>query len=89
MQTIATIAATQKSATLELFAKLLYSALNAIQPASFVTSADRSRISSLAGPQQKRRTILVGDGLAKGWNAHLLDHVGKEERKNPRVMQYC
>ena len=52
----------------------MYSALNAIQPASFVTSADRSRISSLTGPQQMRRTILVGDGLAKGWNAHLLDH---------------
>ena len=87
LQTIATIAATQNSSTLSFFAQLLYSALNAIQPASFVTSADRSRISSLTGPQQMRRTILVGDGLAKGWNAHLLDHVGEKERKNHRVMQ--
>ena len=76
MQNIATIAATQNSSSLACFSRLLYSALNAIQPANYVTSADRKRASHLAFQEGARRTVIVGDGTVKGWNQQQLYIVG-------------
>lgn len=60
---------------MECFSQLLYSALSAIEPASYITSKDRRRLQALSTQESAKRTVLVGDGLAKGWDENVLDIV--------------
>ena len=82
IQNIATISATQNSITLNLFSQLLHAALTTIQPTTFITTASRSRMVSMTNGGKGENHVLVGDGLAKDWNATILDYVGMRNDTN-------